>query len=405
MHCRGHQCDKDPVTYGNRYADTTAKAMARKGGGKELVMAPLQYHETQNEDYGSGFDHIPGSWLNKSDRQKIEEHCENANVYGTFFKNSELFDKDNETQSKEKAEEKQTLDLTVETGESSKYPRTLCETKIQTPGRLVGVKITSRHDSFTIKVPEDRTRKVLKIGTVVEVKDLSETYQKVVINNLTDASLYTTTIFDEDKKTLKHSTLCLKEERHFAESKTVDQLFLTNLEHFDMSTSEKKVSRKRRSNHISEEKSPLSFSKEERENKSQADGLSREIIYTDYVNGDKRERLQLSALEVHPDYSGKIAIKKDSVLDRSSKDSEFSSVPRRDVRGIPDSSLQPDAAWRQAFVQASKFYGSRTIPDNWKTRLKEETPTTTLNDIVKISGAFILVLWHNGKVLSFNLGH
>nr|XP_060610843.1 AT-rich interactive domain-containing protein 4B-like [Anolis sagrei ordinatus] len=282
---------------------------------------------------------------------------------------TKLFDKDNEIPSKEKAEEKQTLDLTVETDASSEYPGVFCETKIHTPERLIEVKMTSKHDSSTIKVPDDRTKEVLKIGTVVEVKDLSETYQKVVINNLTDASLYTTTVFDEDKKTLKHSTLRLKEERHFAESKIVDQLFLTNPEHFDMSTSEKKVSRKKRSNHISEEESPLSLSKEERENRSQADGLTRQIIYTDYVGGDKRKRLQFPSLEVRPDYSGKIAIKKDSILVRSSKDSEFSSVPRKDVRGIP---LQPDAAWRQAFVQASKFYKSRTVPDNWKTGIKEE---------------------------------
>ncbi|XP_062831890.1 protein NYNRIN-like [Anolis carolinensis] len=42
MHCRGHQYGEDPVTSGNRYADTTAKAAARKGRGQEPVMAPLQ---------------------------------------------------------------------------------------------------------------------------------------------------------------------------------------------------------------------------------------------------------------------------------------------------------------------------------------------------------------------------
>nr|XP_008117934.1 PREDICTED: uncharacterized protein LOC103280496 [Anolis carolinensis] len=42
MHYRGHQYGEDPVTSGNRYADTTAKAAARKGRGQEPVMAPLQ---------------------------------------------------------------------------------------------------------------------------------------------------------------------------------------------------------------------------------------------------------------------------------------------------------------------------------------------------------------------------
>nr|XP_060635666.1 uncharacterized protein LOC132777329 [Anolis sagrei ordinatus] len=285
---------------------------------------------------------------------------------------TKLSDKDNEIQSKEKAEEKQTRDLTVETDASSEYPRVFCETKIHTPERLIEVKITSKHDSSTIKVPDDRTKEVLKIGTVAEVKNLSETYQRAGINKMVNTSCYPVTDDGEDKKTLKPSTLRLKEERHFAESKTLDQLLLTNSEHFDMSTTEKKVSRKRRSNHISEEESPLSLSREE--NKSQADGLTREIIYTDYVNGDKRKKLQFLALEVHPDSSDEFAITKDSILVCSSKDSEFSSIPRKDVQGTTDSSLRPDATLKQAFIQALKFYKSRTVPDNWKARLKEETP-------------------------------
>nr|XP_060608817.1 AT-rich interactive domain-containing protein 4A-like [Anolis sagrei ordinatus] len=274
---------------------------------------------------------------------------------------AELFDKDNKIKLKEKAEEKQTLDLTVETDESSKYPRTLCETKIHTPEGLIEVKMTSRHDSSTIKVPDDHTKEVLKIGTIAEDKSLSKTYQRAGINKMINTRLYPMT--DDGEK-----------ERHFAESKTLDQLFLTNSEHVDMPTSEERVSRKRRFGHVSEERSPLSLNGEEGESGGRADRLTRKLIYTDYIGGDKKKKLQFLDLKVCPDSSDELAMKKDNIRVHSSKDSEFSSVPRKDVRGIPDTSLKSDATLKQAVVQALKLDGNRTVPDNWKVRLKEETP-------------------------------
>nr|XP_060638835.1 AT-rich interactive domain-containing protein 4B-like [Anolis sagrei ordinatus] len=251
---------------------------------------------------------------------------------------AEFIDKDNEIQSEEKAEEKlilkESIYLAVDMVGSTKYQKVFCEEKIHTSERLVEVKITSRHDSFTMEVPDDGTKEVLKIRTVIEVKNLSETYRK--------------------------------EERQFAENKTLDQLLLTNPEHFDMSTTEEKISRERRSNHISEEE----------EDKNQADGLLRKVIYTDYVSLDKKTNLQFQGLKVHPDSSDETTIEKDNVLVCSSNDGGFSSIPRKDVQRTINSSIRPDATLKQAFIRALKLNESRTVPDNWKIRLKEEAPAT-----------------------------
>lgn len=55
-------------------------------------------------------------------------------------------------------------------------------------------------------------------------------------------------VFDDgDERTLRRTSLCLKGERHFAESETLDQLPLTNPEHFGTPVIAKKTNRGRRS--------------------------------------------------------------------------------------------------------------------------------------------------------------
>lgn len=58
----------------------------------------------------------------------------------------------------------------------------------------------------------------------MEVKNLDGAYQEAVINKLTDASWYTVVFDDGDEKTLRRSSLCLKGERHFAESEVSNHL-------------------------------------------------------------------------------------------------------------------------------------------------------------------------------------
>ncbi|NWS70379.1 ARI4B protein, partial [Crotophaga sulcirostris] len=266
--------------------------------------------------------------------------------------------------------------LTVGTDVSAKYRGAFCEAKIKTAKRLVKVKVTFRHDSSTVEVQDDHIKGPLKVGTVVEVKNPDGTYQEAVINKLTDASWYTVVFDDGDEKTLRRSSLCLKGERHFAESETLDQLPLTNPEHFGTPVIGKKTNRGRRSNHIPEEESSSSSSDEDEDDRKQSDELLGKVVCVDCLSVDKKKAVSFPALVVCPDCSDDIAVKKDNILVRSFKDGKFLSVPRKDVREISETSPKPDTLLKQAFDQALEFHKNRTVPSNWKTELKEDSSSS-----------------------------
>ncbi|KAJ8336580.1 hypothetical protein SKAU_G00378000 [Synaphobranchus kaupii] len=140
--------------------------------------------------------------------------------------------------------------LNVGTDVSAKYRGAFCEAKIKTAKRLVKAKVTFKQDSSAGEVHDEHIRGPLKVGATVEVRKQDGTYQEATINKLTDASLYTVVFDDGDEKTLRRSSLCLKGARHFAESETLDQLPLTNPEHFGTPVIGKKGNRGRRSNPI-----------------------------------------------------------------------------------------------------------------------------------------------------------
>ncbi|XP_051849526.1 AT-rich interactive domain-containing protein 4B isoform X4 [Antechinus flavipes] len=267
--------------------------------------------------------------------------------------------------------------LTVGTDVSAKYRGAFCEAKIKTTKRLVKVKVTFRHDSSTMEVQDDHIKGPLKVGAIVEVKNPDGAYQEAVINKLTDASWYTVVFDDGDEKTLRRSSLCLKGERHFAESETLDQLPLTNPEHFGTPVIGKKTNRGRRSNHIPEEESSSSSSDEDEDDRKQIDELLGKVVCVDYISLDKKKALWFPALVVCPDCSDDIAVKKDNILVRSFKDGKFTSVPRKDVHEISsESSPKPDAVLKQAFDHALEFHKSKTVPNNWKTELKEDSSSS-----------------------------
>ncbi len=74
----------------------------------------------------------------------------------------------------------------------------------------------------------------MRVGSHVSVKNADKSYQsqEAVINKILDQSFYTVVFDDGDEATLKRNSLCLKSGKHFAESETLDQLPLTNPEHF-----------------------------------------------------------------------------------------------------------------------------------------------------------------------------
>ena len=53
-----------------------------------------------------------------------------------------------------------------------------------------------------------------------------------VLVKITDSSSYTVVFDDGDERTLKRTSLCIKGEKHFNESETLDHLPLTDPENF-----------------------------------------------------------------------------------------------------------------------------------------------------------------------------
>ncbi|XP_075059423.1 AT-rich interactive domain-containing protein 4B isoform X2 [Mixophyes fleayi] len=270
--------------------------------------------------------------------------------------------------------------LSVGTDVSAKYRGAFCEAKIKATKRLVKVKVTFRRDATTVEVQDDHVKGPLKIGAVVEIKSPDGTYQEAIINKLTDASWYTVVFDDGDEKTLRRSSLCLKGERHFAESETLDQLPLTNPEHFGTPVIGKKTIRGRRSNHIPEEESSTSSSDEDEDEDKAGDELLGKVVCVSLNIGDKKKIAWVPALVVSPDCRDDIAVKKDFILIRSFKDGKFFSVAKTDIQDIGDISFKSDCILKPAFDHAMEFIRTKTIPAAWKVELKEESSSCETED-------------------------
>uniref|UniRef100_A0A8C9G753 Tudor domain-containing protein n=1 Tax=Pavo cristatus TaxID=9049 RepID=A0A8C9G753_PAVCR len=95
--------------------------------------------------------------------------------------------------------------LTVGTDVSAKYRGAFCEAKIKTAKRLVKVKVCD---------------------FPVNVGFFGGCTSKVGVFSCAALDTFSTTLMfdDGDEKTLRRSSLCLKGERHFAESEVTEQL-------------------------------------------------------------------------------------------------------------------------------------------------------------------------------------
>uniref|UniRef100_A0A672KJ67 Tudor domain-containing protein n=1 Tax=Sinocyclocheilus grahami TaxID=75366 RepID=A0A672KJ67_SINGR len=78
--------------------------------------------------------------------------------------------------------------------------------------------VVLKGDRTSQVVQDDQVKGPLRVGSTVEVKSPEGRHSEAVISKLTDASWYTVVFDDGDEKTLRRTSLCLKGERHFAES-------------------------------------------------------------------------------------------------------------------------------------------------------------------------------------------
>uniref|UniRef100_A0A8C1V9K2 AT-rich interactive domain-containing protein 4B n=1 Tax=Cyprinus carpio TaxID=7962 RepID=A0A8C1V9K2_CYPCA len=273
--------------------------------------------------------------------------------------------------------------LTVGTDVSAKYRGAFCEAKIKTAKRLVKAKVTFKPSSSAAEVHDEHIRGALKVGAVVEARNQDGIYQEATITKLTDASLYTVVFDDGDEKPLRRSSLCLKGARHFAESETLDRLPLTNPEHFGTPVIGKKGNRRgRRSNPIQEEESSSSSSEEEEGDQQQNEELYGKVVCVDgVVTSDKKRTTWYPALVISPDCHDDVTLKKDNVFVRSFKDGKFYTVLRKDVRELDEEKApKADTALKPALDAAWDFQRDRTVPNTWRTEVKDESSSSEDDD-------------------------
>ncbi|XP_055451304.1 AT-rich interactive domain-containing protein 4A [Psammomys obesus] len=270
--------------------------------------------------------------------------------------------------------------LTVGTDVSAKYRGAFCEAKIKTVKRLVKVKVLLKQDNTTQLVQDDQVKGPLRVGAIVETRTSDGSFQEAIISKLTDASWYTVVFDDGDEKTLRRTSLCLKGERHFAESETLDQLPLTNPEHFGTPVIAKKTNRGRRSSlPITEDEKEEESSEEEDEDKRRLnDDLLGKVVS---VPSTAESCECCPALVISPSCNDDVTVRKDQCLVRSFIDSKFYSIARKDIKELDIFSLpESELCAKPGLRRASVFLKARIVPDNWKMDISEILESSSSDD-------------------------
>lgn len=263
---------------------------------------------------------------------------------------------------------------------SAKYRGAFCEAKIKTVKRMVKVKVTLKGESTTQVVQDDQVKGPLRVGSTVEVKTNEGLSSEAVISKLTDASLYTVVFDDGDEKTLRRTSLCLKGERHFAESETLDQLPLTNPEHFGTPVIGKKTNRggRRSSQAVADEENESSSSEDEEEDRRR---LNDELLgKVCSIENEEEPSSWYLALVVSPSCNDELQVKKDQCLVRAFSDSKFNTVPRRHVHPVISISNNSEFSTRKGFEAAQRFLRSREVPDVWKMDMSQILDSSSSDD-------------------------
>ncbi|XP_023581999.1 AT-rich interactive domain-containing protein 4A isoform X3 [Trichechus manatus latirostris] len=270
--------------------------------------------------------------------------------------------------------------LTVGTDVSAKYRGAFCEAKIKTVKRLVKVKVLLKQDNTTQLVQDDQVKGPLRVGAIVETKTSDGSFQEAIISKLTDASWYTVVFDDGDERTLRRTSLCLKGERHFAESETLDQLPLTNPEHFGTPVIAKKTNRGRRSSlPVTEDEKEEESSEEEDEDKRRLNDELLGKVVSVMSTSEKTE--WHPALVVSPSCNDDITVKKDQCLVRSFTDSKFYSIARKDIKEVDVLNLpESELSAKPGLQKASVFLKTRVVPDNWKMDISEILESSSSDD-------------------------
>lgn len=114
---------------------------------------------------------------------------------------------------------------------SAKFKGAFCEARIKSVEPNVKCKVRFS-DGKTIETPHKNLTLMGNTDKIAHGSKVSFHGKIGVIIRLKDVSVYTVVFDDGDEKTLKRGSLCIKGQRHFDESVTLDSLPLTDPEHF-----------------------------------------------------------------------------------------------------------------------------------------------------------------------------
>ncbi|XP_013777199.2 LOW QUALITY PROTEIN: AT-rich interactive domain-containing protein 4A-like [Limulus polyphemus] len=265
--------------------------------------------------------------------------------------------------------------LTIGTDVSAKYRGAFCEAKVKKIMRQLKCKVTFKNSLGSAVLPEDQVRGVPKVGAKVEAKHPEKkSILDAIINKVLDQSLYTVVFDDGDETTLRRTSLCLKSGRHFAESETLDQLPLTNPEHFGNPVVGSKAKRKRRSTLNSSSIEDLSSDEESPPRKVQKPKLKDKdpdlgkVVRIDM--GDRRKKDSwFPGLIVAPSAQDSLKINtKEEYLIRSFRDGKYYQSSKKDVKEFQQDiniSKIENTSLKAAVEKAFQFIQNETLPPQW----------------------------------------
>lgn len=217
---------------------------------------------------------------------------------------------------------------------SAKYKGAFCEAKVRKVVRNIKCKVAYKQGLGSGTVSDDAIKGQLRVGASVEVKhpDRKE-YVEATITKIQDCSQYTVVFDDGDITTLRRTALCLKSGRHFNEM-TLDELPLTNPEHFGNPVVGGR--RGRRSRHLHEDSSddddeePV---KKKMVEKEKEENIGK-VVCVEVTETKKKSSKEtwFPALVVAPTATDTVKIRvKDEYLVRSFKDGRYYTVPKKEA--------------------------------------------------------------------------
>ncbi|XP_055957452.1 AT-rich interactive domain-containing protein 4B [Patella vulgata] len=262
--------------------------------------------------------------------------------------------------------------LTVGTDVSAKYKGAFCEAKVKKVNKLLKVKVILKECHSALLVTDENVNGHLVVGGGVSVKQPSNGQMvEGIINKITDSSMYTVVFDDGDEATLRRSQLCLKGDKHFTESETLDNLPLSHPEHFGTPVLQKK--KKKHSCSGNETESDLDSDTDDsiprRQNyRGRRQDLVGKVMLIENLERKKGGLLAVPVLVVLPDAHDLDLRTKEHILVKSFKDNKFSSVVRKELKEFNrDIALKNETtSLKNAMEKALNYFEHKSLPASWK---------------------------------------